>query len=419
VDRRPCRSAVTAPARALLALTVLAAVSLVSLPGVSGASPSPAPVRPPTTLATSGPPVTAAPRGTVPPSWQVGRPFPAVASVGGVAAPSCPSLSATVRRWPVRRQVAQLLGVGVRQSDLATRGRRAAAEGIGTILVTSVEADADALRADLAAVRAAGQPVPPMAAVDQEGGSVQVLRPVLGRTASARRAARAGRDAFAADRAAQARAVRGLGFDLLLAPVLDVTASARGVITDRSMSGDPAVVADLGAVWADAVRRAGLVPVVKHWPGHGGDDRDTHRSRAATPPLDVLAATDLPPFDAVMAAGPVAVMVGHLEVPGLTGDLPASVSRPALVDELRERRGFRGLVMTDSLSMGGVNLRWPEPLAAVRAIGAGADVAIFATLPDWTAVLDAMEQAVDGGRIPREQIVASVVRVLQTKGVCL
>jgi len=314
--------------------------------------------------------------------------------------------------------VAQLLGVGVRQSDLATRGRRAAAEGIGTILVTSVEADADALRADLAAVRAAGKPVPPMAAVDQEGGSVQVLRPVLGRTASARRAARAGRDAFAADRAAQARAVRDLGFDLLLAPVLDVTASGRGVIADRSMSGDPNVVADLGAVWADAVRRAGLVPVVKHWPGHGGDDRDTHRSRAATPPLDVLARTDLPPFDAVMAAGPVAVMVGHLEVPGLTGDLPASVSRPALVDERRSRRGFRGLVMTDSLSMGGVNLRWPEPLAAVRAIGAGADVALFATLPYWTAVLDAMEQAVTEGRIPSEEVVASVVRVLQTKGVC-
>ncbi len=364
---------------------------------VTGATTAPAV---PTTLGPSGPPVTAAPRGTVPPDWRMARPVAQPAVIGGGAVRPCPTMAAAVRRWPVRRQVAQLLGVGIRQGDLAVAGRRAAAEGIGTILVTGVGPDGDDLRRLLDDVRSAGGAVPPMFAVDQEGGSVQVLRPVLGRSASARRAARSGAASFAADRAAQAEAVRALGFDVLLAPVLDVTASARGVIADRAISGDPSVVASLGAVWAEAVRAAGMVPVVKHWPGHGGTDIDTHRRRGLLPPLDVLARTDLPPFDAVMAAGPVAVMIGHLEVPGLTGDLPASVSANAMIGELRVKRGFRGLVMTDSLSMGSINLRWPEPLAAVRAVSAGADVALFATLPDWTAVLDALERAVVEGRIP-------------------
>lgn len=373
---------------------------------------SPSVARPPTTLGPSGPPVTGAPRGTMPPTWR--RPMP-VAGIGSGA--PCPAGRSSVATWPTRRLVAQVVGVGIRSGELGGRGIRAAREGIGTILVTGVEPDAPALRRSIQAVRSAGGAVPPMFAVDEEGGRVQVLRSIVGRTISARRSARISLDEFEALRSEQAQKIRALGFDVVFAPVLDVTGSSDGVIVDRSLSGDPAVVADRGVIWARAVRASGLVPVLKHWPGHGGTDVDTHRLRATAPSLGELERTDLPPFDAVMASGPVAVMVGHLESPGLSGDLPASVSRQAITGELRGRRGFQGLVVTDSLSMAAVNLRWPEPLAAVRAVAAGADVALFATLPDWSLVLDELERALGDRRLNRTEVVRSAERVLRTKGI--
>ncbi len=112
------------------------------------------------------------------------------------------------------------------------------------------------------------------------------------------------------------------------APVVDVTSDADDtVIGDRSFGDDPAKVTDYAGAYARGLRDAGVLPVLKHFPGHGHGSGDSHTAGAVTtPPLAELQNNDLVPYRTLTTQPPVAVMVGHLEVPGLTGADPASLS---------------------------------------------------------------------------------------------
>jgi beta-N-acetylhexosaminidase len=274
-------------------------------------------------------------------------------------------------------------------------------------------------RADLAAVRDLDGtgPAPLLVASDEEGGRVQRLGGVLGALPAAG-AAGSLDPAVLADRyRAYAEGLAELGVDVAFAPVVDVGGGPG--IGDRAFAADPERVAELAAIQADAYRAAGLVVTLKHFPGHGRATADTHLAAATTPPIDELRAVDLVPYERLLADDPadVAVMVGHLDVPGLTGDRPASVSPDAIAGELRDRLGFDGLVVTDSLSMDAITDRWPVPDAAVLAVGAGADVALFAGLADARPTHDALVAAVADGRLDRDRLRSAAGHVLAAKGV--
>lgn len=153
--------------------------------------------------------------------------------------------------------------------------------------------------------------------------------------------------------------------------------------------------------------------VAKHWPGHGAA-ADTHDRAARTAPLATLETREMVPFARLLRDGVPAVMVGHLEVPGLTGrGEPASLSSRAFA-YLRERAGAR-LLVTDSLDMGAVRRgaglsRGP---AAVRALRAGADMVLVD--PGGTLPVDAVAAAISRGTYPRAQALRSVRRVLAVK----
>jgi beta-N-acetylhexosaminidase len=161
-----------------------------------------------------------------------------------------------------------------------------------------------------------------------------------------------------------------------------------------------------------------VLPVFKHFPGHGRASGDSHAGLVGTPPLDSLRTDDLVPYRDLLGSGPAAVMVGHLNVPGLTDGLPASLS-PAAYRLLRGELGFHGLVMTDDLgAMRAITDRYDIPDAVAAALEAGADVALWTSSDDLDTVLDRLQAAAGTGQLPRSNVADGAARVLAAKGLC-
>lgn len=189
-------------------------------------------------------------------------------------------------------------------------------EGLGGVLLFG-RPPAD-LGRRLAELRATGGPAP-LVASDEEGRQVQRLAVPLPRLPSA--ASLALTRSLAESRVLAAdygRQMRALGVDVSFAPVVDIAVPVQYIAdTGRAYSGDPAKVAAYAGAWQAGLRDAQVVPVAKHWPGHGSA-ANTRNAAAQTPPLAALEQRDLRPFTALLEAGVPAVMVGHLNVPGLT-----------------------------------------------------------------------------------------------------
>ncbi len=320
------------------------------------------------------------------------------------------------RALPPRQQVGQLLAMSVNGQAPDLEAPRVAQFGIGTVLLQSPSPDQPVRR--IQALKDASV-IPPLVAVDEEGGYVQDLRDILGPFPSAERMAlEATPEEARALVLRHAQSMAALGIDVVFAPVVDVPPAAGPdpLGDDRSFSTDPATVTAYGEAYVDAFVEAGILPTLKHFPGHGSATGDSHDGPVSVPPLPQLRQRDLIPYDTLLQRQ-VAVMVGHLVVPDVTIFGPASLSSGIITDLLRDEYGFDGLVFTDSLSMGAVAGVGPPEEAAFQAIRAGADVALFATLPDPGVVLDRLERALRRGNLDADQVATSVVRVLDVKGI--
>jgi beta-N-acetylhexosaminidase len=265
--------------------------------------------------------------------------------------------------------------------------------------------------------------LPVAVSVDEEGGRVARLSKLIGPAPSAKALALMHTPdevySMALDRGHR---MRGLGITVDFAPDVDVTeAPDDTVIGDRSFGSDPAKVTQYAGAYARGLRDAGLLPVLKHFPGHGHGSGDSHTGGVVTPPLSQLQNDDLVPYRTLVTAAPVGVMVGHLQVPELTGTDPASLSRAA-VQLLRTGTGYKGPafdgpVFTDDLSsMAAINDRYSVPDAVLRALQAGNDVALWVTTDEVPAVLDRLEKAVAAGELTMPNVDASVLRIAKFKG---
>lgn len=260
--------------------------------------------------------------------------------------------------------------------------------------------------------------VPVMVPIDQEGGLVARLREpltVFPTAMTAGAAITADPDAGAAAVTAAARAsgaeLRAAGFNAVFAPGGDTTIGPDDpIIGTRSPGSDPRVVARAVTAAVDGYSEAGIISAAKHFPGHNVDV-DSHQG---LPVLDSdpdrLADHDLVPFEAAVADSAPAIMTGHIDVPALDPGVPASLSRKAVTGELRERMGFDGLVISDSLGMGAVMNDYPGGEAAVAAIEAGSDLALMPA--DNRAAYDAMLAALESGELPESQARASAARTI-------
>ena len=326
-----------------------------------------------------------------------------------------PPMASELAGWSDRRLAAQLVVCGVPAAD-PLAGRRFAKMGVGGIVILGGGARSSIGR-DLAAVlRAAPRGIRPFIASDEEGGQVQRLRYVVYPLPSAR--VQGGWSVSRTRRTAEeyGARLRKLHVSVVFAPVADLDVPGRYMSSlDRCFSPRPDVVGSHAVAWVKGLRASKVLATVKHWPGHGWAS-DTHSGAARVPSLSVLRREDMVPFEQTFAAGVPLVMVGHLRSKGLTGDeTPASLSRRALT-YLRGRTGDETVIVTDSLSMAAttsaVGLKLPA--AAVRALKAGADLALFAS-GDPRPVIDAVADAIRSGRIPRAEAEAKALRVLELK----
>ncbi|WP_156755706.1 glycoside hydrolase family 3 N-terminal domain-containing protein [Actinokineospora pegani] len=317
-----------------------------------------------------------------------------------------------------RDRLAQRLMVGVDPSGPAAALVVVGQDHVGGVFLGGNATDLLVDQA-LAPVRDAAA-IPLTVAVDDEGGRVQRIDALDGDLPSPRVMAATMTPeqvrAAAADRGTKLRA-RGVTLDF--APVVDLSTQPDGsVIGDRSFSADPEVATRYAGAFAAGLRDAGLLPVLKHFPGHGSASGDSHRGAVSTPPLDTLRANDLRPYRELPAEGAVAVMTGHLTVPDLTEGVPASLS-PQAYQVLRGELGFDGLTITDDLgAMRAVSDRYPLPEAVLLALRSGADIAFWSSGGRVVEVLDRLEAAVAAGELDPAAAVASLQRVLRAKAAC-
>jgi beta-N-acetylhexosaminidase len=346
---------------------------------------------------------------------------------------ACTPASA-VARWSLARRAAQVLAVPVRDFDVAGAIPEVGA-GAGGVLFLGSQPPPHDLAVRLRALTAHAPATRPLVMADEEGGGVQRLSGLVATIPWARSIA--GTMTPAQSRAlAQTvgRQMRAAGVTSDLAPVLDVDARPGPSSTDadgqRSFSGDPSVVAAYGAAFLSGLRAAGVLPVVKHFPGLGGAQRNTDVGPGATRALPSLRKRDLVPFRAAIAAGAPAVMTSNASVPGLT-PLPSSLSAAVIGGLLRHELGFRGLVITDSLSAGAVTAVTPSLAdATVRALVAGADLVLFGstltpaddvalqasrTLATYRWVVAGVVAAVHSRRLPESRLDDAVLHVLAAK----
>src|SRR6478752_6332349 len=335
------------------------------------------------------------------------------------AAPVPPACGDVLAAMSTRDKLAQLLMVGVTGADDA----RAVVDNqhVGGIMIGSWT-DLSMMGQPLADIAGSAGPLPLAVSVDEEGGRVSRLAKLIGAQPSPRVLAQTMTpDEVRGIAFQRGQAMRNLGVTIDFAPVVDVTEESDDeVIGDRSFGSDPAQVVAFAGAYAQGLRDAGIRPVLKHFPGHGHASGDSHQGGVVTPPLADLQADDLVPYRTLTTQAPVAVMVGHMQVPGLTGTDPASLS-PAAYGLLRSGDyggpGFGGLVFSDDLSsMGAINQRFSVPEAVLRALQAGADVALWVTTDEVPAVLDRLEKALAAGELTQARVDESVLRVAGQKG---
>jgi len=210
---------------------------------------------------------------------------------------------------------------------------------------------------------------------------------------------------------------RAMGIHMTYAPVVDVNINPDNpIISTRSLGEDPEAVARLAAAFIRGCQENGLAATAKHFPGHGDTDLDSH-SLLPTIKADRerLMNVELYPFARAIQAGVEAIMTAHLYVPALdaTPNLPATLSYPIMTELLRKEMGFRGLIVTDALSMGGITRSFSTSEAALKAVHAGVDMLLLPPEPE--EAIAALHEAVASGDIPEARIDQSVMKILELK----
>ena len=210
---------------------------------------------------------------------------------------------------------------------------------------------------------------------------------------------------------------RAIGVHVNFAPVVDVNNNPRNpVINTRSFGEHPEMVGRMAAAYIEGLEAGGAMATIKHFPGHGDTDVDSHRGLPIIEhPRERLDRVELPPFRAGIAAGAGGVMTGHIQLPKLepADDTPATFSHRIATGLLREELGFEGLVFTDSMGMRAVSEMVDPAEAAARAVAAGHDIVLHS--PDDREAFAGIKDAVERGVVSEAQLDTAVRRILSAK----
>ena len=308
--------------------------------------------------------------------------------------------------------VRPLLWIGFDGKIPTPEAARLIHEGVsGVILFARNVGTSDETRTLIRELKAIA-PGPLLLSVDQEGGRVARLTEGFTKFPSLRELGGKSPGEVREIGRQLGAEVRGAGFDIDLAPVVDVDSNpANPVIGERSFSRDPEVVARLGAAMIEGLQEH-VAACAKHFPGHGDTDKDSHHDlpRLAHP-LDRLRACELVPFKAAVAARVACVMTTHVVFEALDPGVAATMSAPA-IRLLREEVGFGGVCVSDCLEMKAISEHFGCGKAAVRAVAAGVDAMLVShTSEAQHEVIDALAAAVVDGTIAEGRVREARVRL--------
>lgn len=258
----------------------------------------------------------------------------------------------------------------------------------------------------------------PILSVDEEGGTVTRVAKnsafgvtdvgnmsEIGKNGDPNRAAQAG-DTIG-------RYLSDLGFNMDFAPDADVLTNPQNtVVAKRSFGSDPNLVTSMVRAECTSLLQHNICPVIKHFPGHGATEADTHAGYAYTnKTLDELLEAELVPFEDADEYAPV-IMAAHISLPNVTGDnTPASLSRTMITDVLRGRLGYQGVVMTDALNMGAIANDYNSSEASVKALEAGCDMLLMPA--SFSGARQGVLSAIADGRLTEARIDESLRRILR------
>ncbi|WP_405112643.1 beta-N-acetylhexosaminidase [Paenibacillus sp. FSL K6-1217] len=347
-------------------------------------------------------------------------------------APAAPSPVASATTDPVARvlagmsleeKIGQMLLVGIQGKTAGAEALKMIAEDkVGGIILYSnnVGTLKELVQLTNALKKSnAGNPAPLFMSVDQEGGKVSRLPDDYAAFPS-NAAVGSGGDSAAAGTMGEllGRAVKSSGFNMNFAPVLDINSNPDNpVIGDRSFGNSADLVTRLGIAEMQGMEREGVIPVVKHYPGHGDTSVDSHLELPVINKTEAqLAELEWLPFQAAIKEKADAVMVAHILYPKLDPDKPASLSQVIIGQQLRGLMGYEGVVITDDLTMGAIIWNYRLPAAAVESVLAGSDILLVAhEYKNEQAVRAALLDSVKNGSISEARIDESVYRILALK----
>lgn len=208
-----------------------------------------------------------------------------------------------------------------------------------------------------------------------------------------------------------------IGMHFNFAPVVDINNNPKNpVINFRSFGDDKNNVTQKAKAYMDGMVAGGILASLKHFPGHGDTDVDSHYD---LPQLKFdkkrLMELEIFPFKELIQAGAPSVMVAHMNIPALdaTPNIPSSISKKVVTDLLRNELGFKGLTVTDAMDMKGVKKHFPNGEADVMAIAAGHD--LLEVSENSARAIDLIEKAIKSGRISQADLDARVKKVLAAK----
>jgi beta-N-acetylhexosaminidase len=316
----------------------------------------------------------------------------------------------------IEQLAARMVGIGFIGPSPTREARALIGRGVRNVILFARNVESPAQLAQLTYEVKTAADSPLMMSVDQEGGRVLRMREPFTAVPSMRQVGRAGDEklAYAVGRVL-ARELRAANFDMDLAPVVDVdTNPSNPVISSRSFGESTELVTKLGVALVRGLQDDGVAACVKHFPGHGDTNKDSHKELPTLPNqgLARLDEVELPPFKAAIDAGVASVMTAHVIYRPVDATYPATMSHTILDGLLRKRLGFDGLVMSDDMQMHAIADNYGFDEAIVLAATAGVDLFwICHSVELQNRAIDVLIRAVESGELPKSRLEESSRRL--------
>lgn len=261
--------------------------------------------------------------------------------------------------------------------------------------------------------------IPLFLSIDEEGGRVTRMPKEFKRLPTNKSIGQKDNPAFSYQLGRTiADEIKSFGFNMDFAPVLDVNSNPNNpVIGDRAFGSNADLVSRLGVQTMKGIQSGDIIPVVKHFPGHGDTSVDSHKALpSVNSDLERLRGLELIPFNEAIKNGADAVMIAHILLSSIDKENPSSMSENIITHVLRRDLQFEGVVITDDMTMGAITKNYNIGEAAVKSVNAETDIVLVCHgYNNVIEVINALKNAVSSGEISEERIEKSVYRILKLK----